>query len=126
MEIRIFFTHHTDLSPHQMILLTVIGTTNPSQSIKALCTQLYCGIALIIQAIEVIIKNVTMTSVKSCFHIHCIIFSCSFLLGGFAPQWIFIQSFPKRGPCQKAPPKKERRVITAIAMKLSCIEKKVK
>ncbi len=125
-EINIFLIHHTGLSPHQIILLTVIGTTNPSQSIKAFCTQLYCGIALIMQAIEVIIKNVTITSVKSCFHIHFIIFSCSFLLGGFAPQWIFIQSFPNSGPCQNAPPKNERRVITAIATKLISIKKCLK
>lgn len=122
IEIRIFFSHHTGLSPHQMILLTVIGTTNPIQSIKPICTQLYCGTALTIQAIEVIIKHVMITSAKSCFHIHFIISSCSFLLGGFAPQWIFIQIFPKRGPCQNAPPKKERRVITAIATKLMSIK----
>lgn len=83
-------------------------------------------IAPIIQASEVIIKNVTIISVTSCFHTHFIIFSCSFLLGGFSPQWIFIQSFPNNGPCQNAPPKKDTRVITQIAKKLSCIKKCLK
>lgn len=113
---RIFLHHHFFLSPPQITLLTVIGTTNPSQSIKAFWIPEYWGIALMIQAIEIIIKKLAINSTRICFHIPFIISSCCFLLGVFSPQWISIQSFPKSGPCQKAPHAIDTMLSTIIAV----------
>ncbi len=115
---RTFMPIHSRLSPPQRTELMRVGSTKAIHIIKAFLTPLYSGIARIIQASPTIMRKETTNSASISFHIPSMSFLFSASVNFLSPWWIFIQSFPKIGPCQKAPPINMMRVHMLIAIQL--------
>lgn len=103
----------------QRTVLVIVGTTNPIQTINAICIPENEGSISMRNARVIIISRLAMNSMVISFHMPSIIFFISSSEYFLSPWWIFIQSFPKSGPCQKAPPKNVTRVMMMIASQLS-------
>ncbi len=114
LDIATFENIHFFRSFPQSTVDIIVGRTKPIQTRKAIWILVKVGRILIRKSSVITMKKVAINSASMIFHIPSIDFFISESVIFFSPWWIFIQSFPNSGPCQRAPSANVTTVITKI------------